>query len=99
MLITNSAKYGITKGSYNTDYLELTPEGKVVVDETQPERDKLRAKFQLAVERVYGGTGRRSRRQCLFQYGFQPPRHPLNGPGKALWITFIGKSIGNRQPH
>jgi hypothetical protein len=51
-LITNSAKYGITKGSYNTDYLELTPEGKIVVDDTQAERDKLRAKFHLAVESV-----------------------------------------------
>src|SRR5215831_19033367 len=29
-LITNSAKYGITKGSYNADWLELTPEGKTI---------------------------------------------------------------------
>jgi len=28
MLITNSGKYGITKGSYVAEFLELTPTGK-----------------------------------------------------------------------
>ena len=51
-LFTNSSKYGITKGSYNTDWLELTPEGGLVVDDTQPERDRLKAKFTLAIERI-----------------------------------------------
>ncbi len=51
-LITNSARYGITKGSYNADWLELTPEGQIVVDDTQPDRERLRAKFQLAIEGI-----------------------------------------------
>jgi hypothetical protein len=51
-LIANSAKYGITKGTYNSDYLELTPAGKVVVDDTQADRERLRARFQLAIEGV-----------------------------------------------
>ena len=29
MLITNSGKYGITKGSYVAEWLELTPDGKL----------------------------------------------------------------------
>lgn len=51
-LITNSARYGITKGSYNADWLELTPEGKLVVDETQPDRERVKSKFTLAIERI-----------------------------------------------
>ena len=51
-LFTNSAKYGITKGSYNTDWIELTPAGKLVVDDTQPNRDRLAAKFTLAIDQI-----------------------------------------------
>jgi hypothetical protein len=32
MMITNSGKYGITKGSYAAEYLELTGEGRNAVD-------------------------------------------------------------------
>lgn len=28
-LITNSAQYGLTKGSYNAEYLELTDDGRI----------------------------------------------------------------------
>jgi hypothetical protein len=31
MLITNSGKYGITKGSYAAEYLEITPDGMIAV--------------------------------------------------------------------
>lgn len=51
-LITNSSKYGITKGSYNAEWLELTPEGKIIFEDGQSERDKLKAKCQLAIEQI-----------------------------------------------
>lgn len=49
-LITNSAKYGITKGSYNAEWLELTDFGKTAVDETQLEHERLQARFFLAID-------------------------------------------------
>lgn len=52
MMITISGKYGITKGSYAAEYLELTPEGQVIFDSSQPPRNVLRAKFNLAIERI-----------------------------------------------
>src|SRR5215831_5365596 len=36
MLITNSGKYGITKGSYVAEFIELTPTGKQAVDFQSP---------------------------------------------------------------
>lgn len=47
--ITDSGKYKITKGSYNADYLELTPDGAVVSDDTSPARKRLEASFGLAI--------------------------------------------------
>jgi hypothetical protein len=52
MLITNSGKYGITKGSYVADWLELTADGKFASASDTPTRDKLKAKFLLAIEGV-----------------------------------------------
>jgi hypothetical protein len=51
-MITNSTKYGITKGSYKAEWFELTPEGKVIFDESQPPRLVLQAKFTLAIEKI-----------------------------------------------
>ena len=50
-LITASSQYGLTKGSYNAEYLELTPEGAEATGEDVPPAKKLRARFNLAVER------------------------------------------------
>lgn len=52
MLITNSGKYGITKGSYAAEYLELTSEGRIVVDTAKPMRERRRAAFDLAIAGV-----------------------------------------------
>ncbi|HUC02036.1 MAG TPA: hypothetical protein VMA75_03975 [Candidatus Paceibacterota bacterium] len=53
MLITNSAKYGITTGSYVAEWLELTPDGKIASDVSLPEKETLQAKFRLAIESVH----------------------------------------------
>ncbi|RYZ76415.1 MAG: hypothetical protein EOP06_31345, partial [Proteobacteria bacterium] len=49
MMITNSGKYDLTTGSYSAEYLELTPDGKITVDEKSGERLKREASFKLAV--------------------------------------------------
>lgn len=52
MMITNSGKYGITKGSYAAEHLELTDKGRVVVDPAKHARERRRAAFDLAIEGV-----------------------------------------------
>jgi hypothetical protein len=51
-LITNSGKYGITVGSFNAEWIELTPLGKVVCDPDAKPTEKLRAQFTLAIENI-----------------------------------------------
>ncbi|HEY6923696.1 MAG TPA: hypothetical protein VI653_09520 [Steroidobacteraceae bacterium] len=51
-MITNSGKYGITKGSYIAEYLELTDKGRVAVDTSKPARERKQAAFDLAVDGV-----------------------------------------------
>src|SRR4051794_19612491 len=48
MLITNSNRYGLTKGSYASDYLELTDDGRKAVDEQVAKREQRRAWATLA---------------------------------------------------
>lgn len=50
--ITDSSKYGITKGSYTAEHLELTPDGKIVFDESVSEPERLKAMFGLAIQGV-----------------------------------------------
>jgi len=52
MLITNSGKYGVTKGSYAADWLELTSDGNLASGSEAPNREKLKARFRLAIEGV-----------------------------------------------
>lgn len=52
MMITNSGKYGITKGSYAAEFLELTARGRVVVDPTGARRERRQASFDLAIDGV-----------------------------------------------
>ncbi|MBK8162159.1 MAG: hypothetical protein IPK65_03080 [Gammaproteobacteria bacterium] len=52
MLIVNSNKYGLTKGSYTAEHLELTADGKVVTGSEIAPRDKLKARFQLAIDKI-----------------------------------------------
>ncbi len=52
MLVTNSAKYGITAGGYQADYLELTPKGRIATDPDANLKGRLKAKFDLAIEGI-----------------------------------------------
>lgn len=52
MMITNSGKYGVTKGSYAAEYLELTEKGRIVVDTSKSARERKQAAFDLAIEGV-----------------------------------------------
>jgi hypothetical protein len=49
MLITNANKYGLTKGSYVAEQLELTAEGRKAVDESTPKREQAQIRAKLAV--------------------------------------------------
>jgi hypothetical protein len=48
-LITNSAKYGLTKGSYKAETIELTPESQTIFGERTTLREKAKARVALAV--------------------------------------------------
>ena len=48
-LITASAKYQITTGSYGAEFLELTPEGRMATDPDEDAIRKLDASFKLAI--------------------------------------------------
>ncbi|MDX6769901.1 MAG: hypothetical protein SF051_10235 [Elusimicrobiota bacterium] len=48
-LITNSAKYGLTKGSYAAEQIELTPAGATASSDDAPVRERARAQVKLAV--------------------------------------------------
>jgi hypothetical protein len=49
-LITNSAKYGLTTGSYKAEQLSLTPEGLTAVADDISPATQLRVRFKLAIE-------------------------------------------------
>lgn len=48
-LITNANKYGLIKGGYQADVLELTPEGKKAADEQIQARERTRCRLKLAI--------------------------------------------------
>ncbi len=51
-LISNSNKYGLTKGSYAAEHLELTADGKKATGADVAPQDKLKAMFKLAIEKI-----------------------------------------------
>ncbi len=51
-LIVNSNKYGLTKGSYTAEHLELTPAGKTATSAESSPRDKLAVRFKLASSNI-----------------------------------------------
>ena len=51
-LIVNSNKYGLTKGGYTAEHLELTPDGKLATGGEVPPREKHKVRFKLAIERI-----------------------------------------------
>lgn len=48
-IITNANKYGLIKGGYQADVLELTPEGKKAADEQIQPRERTRCRVQLSI--------------------------------------------------
>ncbi len=51
-LVTNSGKYGITTGGYQAESLELTDDGMKATDPETGDKEKLRARFDLAIRKV-----------------------------------------------
>jgi hypothetical protein len=51
-LITNSSRYGLTKGGYQAEFLELTPEGVLASADDVPAPKKLQARFDLAIKGI-----------------------------------------------
>ena len=51
-LITNSTKYGLTRGSYKAEQLELTPDGAIATDDEASPRERARVRAQLAILNV-----------------------------------------------
>jgi len=51
-LIVNSNKYGLTKGNYTSEHLELTPGGALATGADVPAREKLAARFKLAIDGI-----------------------------------------------
>jgi hypothetical protein len=51
-LVTASAQYGLTVGSYQAEYLELTPEGKLSTAEDVSVAQRFEARFNLAIKNI-----------------------------------------------
>jgi hypothetical protein len=51
-LMTNSSRYGLTTGTHNAEYLELTPEGRTATSQEVPERQRIKARFDLAINNI-----------------------------------------------
>lgn len=47
--IVNSNRYGLTKGNYKADFLELTPKGAAASNPDAPTRERTRSRFELAI--------------------------------------------------
>lgn len=50
-LITNCGKYGLIKGGYSAEFLELTPKGKLVTSEETPEFEKRKIQIELSIQK------------------------------------------------
>ncbi len=51
-MVTNASRYGLIKGNYSAEYLELTPDGDLATSADAPPKEKLMARFKLAIERI-----------------------------------------------
>jgi hypothetical protein len=52
MFIVNAGRYGLIKGGYQSDIIELTPDGARSVDPQIPPRDQARTRIALAIDHV-----------------------------------------------
>ena len=50
-LVTASGQYGLTKGGYQAEFLELTPEGNGATSDVVAPAKKLQARFDLAIQK------------------------------------------------
>jgi hypothetical protein len=51
-MITNSARYGLTTGSYKAEYLELTQLGRAATSTEGSARERLQARFELSINEI-----------------------------------------------
>jgi hypothetical protein len=51
-IITNAGKYGLVRGGYAAEFLELTPDGMLATNEEAPVRERRRAQVKLAIEGI-----------------------------------------------
>lgn len=51
-LITNAGKYGLIKGGYAAEFLELTPDGRQAADDETSPREQARARIKLSLEEI-----------------------------------------------
>jgi hypothetical protein len=51
-MIINANKYGLIKGNYAGEYLELTPDGKIATGPEAPTKDRLSVQFKLAIQQI-----------------------------------------------
>jgi hypothetical protein len=51
-LITSSGQYGLTKGAYSAEFLELTSEGKLATGDDVSQVSRLAARFELSIKRI-----------------------------------------------
>lgn len=50
--ITNANKYGLIKGGYQAEHLELTPDGAKAVDDEISKREQAKARIKLAIDDI-----------------------------------------------
>lgn len=50
--VTNSSKYGLTKGGYQAEFLELTPDGNLATADDVPTATRIDARFRLAIKDI-----------------------------------------------
>jgi hypothetical protein len=63
-LITASGQYGLTKGSYTAEHLELTPEGNEATNDDVTPAKRLQARFDLAIK---NHSPRHAQNHCRFR--------------------------------
>lgn len=51
-LMTSSAQYGLTKGGYSAEYLELTDHGRLASSDESIDKTRLAARLELAITRI-----------------------------------------------
>jgi hypothetical protein len=51
-MIANAAKYGLIKGNYNSEHLELTEDGNIATSSENDIASRLKGRFKLAIEQI-----------------------------------------------